>query len=121
MGDMLGQSTISPTSLLTALPALAEAASKPEWLTIEDVDVGLHQRHLSASIDEATQHRLLSAASSVRERALALSTALPHAGDWLNCVPAATLGLHLRDKEFRCCLRYWLGVRPLAQHFIFLS
>ena len=24
--------------------------------------------------------------------------------------PAATLGLHLRDEEFRCCLRYWLGV-----------
>ena len=110
MSDMLGQSTISFNRLLTALPALSEAASRPEWLSLEDVDVRLRQRNLSASIDEATQHRLLSSTSSVRDRALALSTAVPHAGDWLNCVPAATLGLYLRDKEFRCCLRYWLGV-----------
>ena len=25
-------------------------------------------------------------------------------------VPSASLGLHLHDREFRCCLRYWLGV-----------
>ena len=46
---------------------------------------------------------------STRARALALSSALPH-GDWLNDIPSATLGLHLQDQEFRCCLRYWLGV-----------
>ena len=72
--------------------------------------MGLHQRHLSTSIDEATQHHLFSLASSDCERALALSTALPHVGDWLNCVPSATLGLHLRDKEFRSGLCYWLGI-----------
>ena len=25
-------------------------------------------------------------------------------------VPSSSLGLHLHDREFRCCLRYWLGV-----------
>ena len=25
-------------------------------------------------------------------------------------VPSASLGLHLQDREFQCCLRYWLGV-----------
>ena len=45
-----------------------------------------------------------------RSRALVHSTSLPHAGDWLNGAPAAALGLHLEDREFCCCLRYWLGV-----------
>ena len=46
----------------------------------------------------------------MRAKALALSTSLPHACDWLNVVPSPALGLHLQDCEFRCCLRYWLGV-----------
>ena len=40
------------------------------------------------------------------------SSALPHAGDWLNGVPSTALGLFLHDQEFRCCLRYWLGMPP---------
>ncbi len=50
---------------------------------------------------------LLSTAPTTRAKALTNSTALPHAGDWLNGVP---LGLHMQDREFRCCLRYWLGI-----------
>ena len=42
-----------------------------------------------------------------RTFALELSTALPHASDWLNVVP---LSLLLHDQEFRFCLRYWLGL-----------
>ena len=41
---------------------------------------------------------------------IALSSGLPHAGDWLNVVPSSPLGLHIHDKEFRSCLCYWLGV-----------
>ena len=41
---------------------------------------------------------------------MALSCAIPHAGDWLNVVPSAALGLHLSDQEFRLCLQYWLGL-----------
>ena len=44
-------------------------------------------------------------------RALALSTALPHAGDWLNRVPICCSGSpSSQPGEFRCCLRYSLGV-----------
>ena len=56
------------------------------------------------------QSKLLFSAPTIRSRALALSSALPHAGDWLNGVPSPALSLHLLDREFRCCLRYWLGI-----------
>ena len=64
---------------------------------------------LSLAIDEALHQRLLSSAPSTHARTLALSSVLPHAGDWLNGVPSAALGL-LHDREFCSCLRYWLGV-----------
>ena len=90
--------------------ALATAANHPDWQCLEDIDVPLQQRHLSLAIDEAVSERLFSTAPSIRSRALAISSSLPHAGDWLNVVPSGYLGLHLHDREFRCCLRYWLGV-----------
>ena len=70
----------------------------------------LRQHALSLTIDEALYQHILATTPSIRARALTFSSALPHAGDWLNGVPSAALGLHLHDKEFRCCLRYWLGV-----------
>ena len=91
----------------TAVSALSVAASRPDW---QYVDVPIKQQPLSAAIDEALHQHLLSTVPSVRARALALSSALPHAGNWLNGIPSSTLGLHLQDQEFRCCLRYWLGV-----------
>ena len=68
------------------------------------------QHSLSLAIDEAAHQRLLSSAPSSCDRALAHSSALPHAGDWLKGVASAAWGLHLHDQEFRCCLQYWLGV-----------
>ena len=50
----------------------------------------------------------LGCAESACEGKLRNSTA--HAGDWLNVVPSASLGLHIHDEEFGCSLRYWLGV-----------
>ena len=47
----------------------------------------------------------------MRSRALALSSSIRHAGDWLNVIPSSALGLHLHDREFRPCLQYWLGLR----------
>ena len=65
--------------------------------TLEDIDVPLHQHSLSLANDEALHQQLLSSAPSTHSRALALSSALPHAGDWLNGIPTAALGLHLQD------------------------
>ena len=50
---------------------------------------------------------------SPRFRALALSSSLPHAGDWLTATPSPNLGLHFLGSEFGTCLRYWLGI-PLT-------
>ena len=100
----------SPCPSHQALATLSASASRPDWQQLDDVDVPLLQHHLSLAINEAVYCQLFSSAPSVRARALANSTGLPHAGDWLNGVPSAALGLHLQDKEFRPCLRYWLGI-----------
>ena len=49
-----------------------------------------------------------------RSRALALSTSLSHAGDWLNVLPSPSLGLTLHSQDFRFCLDYWLGLKLLS-------
>ena len=107
---MLGHALILSPHTSSCVAALSTAASRPDWQTLEDIDVPLHQHSLSLAIDEASHQGLLSSAPSTRSHALALSSALPHAGDWLNGIPSAALGLHLQDREFRCCLQYWLGV-----------
>ena len=89
----------------------AVAADQPQWSSLDAIDVPLHQRPLPQAIDKASHHHLLSTAPHTRSRALALSSFLHRAGDWLNVVPSDYLGLHLHDREFRCCLRCWLGVR----------
>ena len=110
IGKMLGRPLSCSTHMESAVAALSSSASKPDWLYLEDIDVPISQRSLSLAIDEAVHQHLFSSAPSTRARALAHSSALPHASDWLNGVPSAALGLHLQDQEFRCCLRYWLGV-----------
>ena len=82
--DMLGVPVDCSTHLGPTLAALSNNASKPQWLSLEDIDVPLCQRCLSDAIDEAVQAQLLSIAPSTHSRALAQSTSLPHAGDWLN-------------------------------------
>ena len=107
---ILGHSPCPSQYLHQALATLSASTSRPDWQQLDDVDVPLLQHHLSLAIDEAVYCQLFSSAPSVRARALANSTSLPHAGDWLNGVPSAALGLRLQDKEFRPCLRYWLGI-----------
>ena len=108
---ILGFPLPPPPLLSDAISSLANGAAKPEWLTLDDIDVPLHQRHLSHAIDEASFNLLLESAPDTRSRALALSSSLPHAGDWLNVVPSQTLGLNLQNQEFRLCLDYWLGLK----------
>ena len=95
---------------LPAISSLAVAANHPEWVSLDIMDVPIHQRSLSIVIDEAVYSHLLSTAPDIRSRALVLSSSLVHAEDWLNVVPSASLGLHIHDQEFHYSLRYWLGV-----------
>ena len=92
---------------ITALPA---TAVRLDWTCLEEVYVPLHQRPLSYAIDDALYQCLLSTANTTRSCALSLSCGLQHAGAWFNVVPLSPMGLHFQDKEFRSCLRHWLGV-----------
>ncbi len=99
----------------SAVSDLANATNRPDWVSRDDIDVSCHQRVLSKCVDDASFNDVLDSAPDLRSRALALSTALPHAGDWLNVIPCATLGLHLQDWEFCLCLQYWLGLRMCGE------
>ena len=111
---ILGRVPEASQHLAPALLDLA-TADRHDWCSIEDVDVPLCLRHLSHSIDKASYIHLLTGAPDTRSKALALSTAIPHAGDWLNIIPSHALGLHLHDWEFRLCLQYWLGLQMVEE------
>ena len=112
---ILGRVPEASSHQAPALLDLASAADRHDCRSIEDVDVPLRQRHLSHSIDEASYIHLITGAPDTRSKALALSTAIPHAGDWLNVIPSHALGLHLHDWEFRLCLQYWLGLQMVEE------
>ena len=115
ISDILGHSPSPPALLPSCVRDLGMAASMPDWSSLQIIDVPLRQRTLSRLIDEASFDYLIESAPGVRSKALALSSALPHAGDWLNVVPSSALGLHLLDQEFRPCLQYWLGLPIFAE------
>ena len=100
ISSILEHPPASSSLLPGCISALSEAAGRPEWLSLQDVDVPLHQRALSRSIDLASYEALLDSAPDSRSKALTLSCSIPHAGDWLNVVPSSALGLHLFDREF---------------------
>ena len=103
MESILGQPLGPFSHTSSTLASLAVAADRPKCSSLDVIDVPLYQCPLSHAINEASHHHLLSTAPDTRSRALALSSSLHHAGDWLNVVPSAPLGLHLHDREFRCC------------------
>ena len=71
---------------------------------LHDIDIPLYQHTVFRAIDKASFDALLNSSLDILSRALALSCAILHAGDWLNVVPSSVLGLHLLDDEFRLCL-----------------
>ena len=100
ISEILGHPARMPQHLPNTISALAKAAARPEWLSIQCIDVSLHSHSLFRAVDEASYSLLLDSSLDVRSRALALSSAISHAGDWLNVVPSTALGLHLLDCEF---------------------
>ena len=112
---ILGHPPVSSVHFPYCIATLAKVAGKPEWITLQDIDLPLRQRALSRVIDESSYDTLLNSAPDSRSRALALSCSIPHAGDWLNVIPSSALGLHLLDCEFRPCLQYWLGLPIFAE------
>ena len=107
--ELIGGST-PPVDMSEAVALLSSSAERPDWSSIEEINISLIQKPLSEAIDKALYARLLESAASPRDRGLLRSTALPKAGVWLTAMPSPVLGLHLRDTDCRNSLRYWLGV-----------
>ena len=106
-----GHSLSASHYIMPTLQVLITGIGRDDWCSINSVDVPIKQRALSKVIDQASfNNRLLDEASDTCTKALALSIAIPHAGDWLHVVPSSALGLHLNDQEFCHCLQYWLEV-----------
>ena len=115
MSGILGHSPLHQQSLSICLPFLSASAGRSEWTSLQSIDVPLHQRSFSKSIDLASYDALVDMPPDTRSKALALSSSIPHACDWLQVVPSRSLGLHFQDREFRVCLLYWLGL-PIFNH-----
>ena len=115
VAEILDQSPPPPPHTNDALLLLISAVYRSHWSSIEDIDVPVRQRHLSRIIDQVRFESFFQEAPDIRSRALALSSSIHHAGDWLNVVPCSALGLHLVDWEFHSCLRYWLGLQMVEE------
>ena len=118
---ILGHSPSPSPSANLALSTLVSMANRPEWISADDVDIPICQRCLSRAIDQANYDSLLGEALDSRSKALALSSSIHHAGDWLQVVPSTSLGLHLADGEFRLCTRYWLGLQIVEEVIVVCS
>ena len=112
---ILGHSANPPVHLSDSITSLSQASARPDWVSIQVIDVPHSQHSLSRAIDEASFDTLLASAPNSRSKALALSSAIRHAGDWLNTIPSSSLGLHLPDRDFRFCLKYWLGLQMFEE------
>ena len=71
---------------------------------------GMKQKELSFKIDSKNLKLLQEETSSIRDRARLSSLSIAHSGDWLNTIPSAALGLHLKGLEFQYMARYRLGI-----------
>ena len=74
---ILGRVYQPSSHLASSISSLAEAAERPEWVSLGEIDTPLRQCPLSYCIDEAVYQLLLTSAPDTRSRALALSTSLP--------------------------------------------
>ena len=80
--DFVSKSSPSPHSS-DALLLLASVVDRPDWASIEDIDVPVHQHHPIWAINQARFESFVQKAPDVFSRALALSSSIRHAGDWL--------------------------------------
>ena len=111
---MLGQAYATTKLMAPDLLNVAKAARR-EDCSIEGVDVPLRQCRLSKAIDHAVFDELLAMAPNTWSKALALTSSINHAGDWLSVIPSSALGFHLHYCEFRFCLQYWLGLQMVEE------
>ena len=107
VSKILDYTDSSPVCLPSCIKSLGATVGHTEWSSLQDIVLPLHQQALSHAIDAAFH---LDTAPDIRFKAISISTALQHAGDWLNVILSSALGLHILDHEYLVCLRCWLGL-----------
>ena len=70
--------------------AFCVCIGRPPLSSFDDFETPISQKYLSHLIEDSLYNSLLSSAPNTRHRALALSSSLPHAGDWLSVLPPPT-------------------------------
>jgi hypothetical protein len=93
------------------------ASQNPDWSTFDGIDFPISQRNLSRAIDLASYDNILREATEPRQKVIALSSSMAHAGDWLSVIPSTALNLNFHDSDFRHCLQYWLGARMFPSSY----
>ncbi len=78
--------------LRNAVVALFSSASQPDWLELDNIDIPHRRTNAPPLMKLHVYQELLNTAPNTHACALANSTSLPHARDWLNGVPSAALG-----------------------------
>ena len=96
----------SSTDLSSAIAFLSRQLQ--EEVTSDEL-YGLSQKMISYRIDVKLELSLANSLLTQRDKTRLISLSLPHAGDWINVIPSATLGLHVRPQEFRYSVLYRLG------------
>ena len=86
VSEILGYHSSHYTQLSEAFHEFSFSARHPEWSSPDAIDFPIQQCHLSKAIDQSTFDSVHSNAPSSHQKALALFSAIPHAGDWLNVV-----------------------------------
>ena len=109
----LSGQTVPQAYYTSALQAFCTGIGRPPLSSFDDFETPIFQKYLSHLIDDSLYNSLLSSAPNTRHRALAISSSLPHAGEWLSVLPCPNLGLHFLGPEFQTCLWYCLGI-PLT-------
>jgi len=90
---------------------LAEVAGRPDWTSIEELDVPRSHGALSYSIDDYCFNLLLRSDPEMRLTALAYSSSLTRAGDWLN----DTSYIYLIASYIYLLALYLLGLRMVGE------
>ena len=109
ISEIIPNFNIQELSLNDALSHFSQNVGEADMLTYEQVKHET-QKSLSFRVDSFLHQELLERTTSDRDRARLGSLGLKNAGAWLNAVPNASLGLHLRPQEFRVSILYRLGI-----------
>ena len=94
-----------------ALLALAEKlpGKLHEKLTFTAISIGKLQRKLTRLLHVSTYEKLLQHADE-RDQARLREVSQQYAGAWLSVAPIKALNLVMEPRDYRTCLRVWLGL-----------